>query len=162
MANMVKFQVKGNVVELDVDKLAPEVKANVLLKGLSRIFFERETPEKNEGDLVKAIAAVQADPNAYYVTYGHRGEGASRPKLDMYEKKARSWFTGEFMPALKLGHEKAKAIWAKAGGVDTQFKVTDKTTDEQKANIEKNKAAAEKLCAAKAKKLKETGWEPEL
>ena len=162
MANMVKFQVKGNAIEFDVDKLTPEVKVLVLTKGLSRIFFERETPEKKEGDLAAAIVKVQADPNAYYVTYGHRGEGVARPKLDIYERKAKSWFSAEFLPALKLGHEKAKAIWGKAGGITSVFKAKDDATVEAKAEARKNLDARDKLCAAKAKKLKDSGWEPEL
>jgi hypothetical protein len=127
MGQMISFKVKGNAVEFPMEKLAPEVMVKMLTKGCARSFFERETgkgEKTTDETIAKAIAAVSADPNSYYAAVGHR-EGVSRPKLDIYERKASSWFSAEFLPALKLGHEKAKALWAKAGGVSTIFKAKE-------------------------------------
>ena len=164
MAQLISFKVKGETVEFDASKLTPEVMAKMLTKGCGRSFFERETGkgEKTTAEsLAKAIAAVKSDPNAYYAAVGHR-EGTSRPKLDIYERKAGSWFNAEFLPALKLGHEKAKALWVKAGGVSTIFKAKDDADATAKEVAGKNADARTKLVAAKAKKLKDTGWEPDL
>ena len=159
-----KFQVKGTTIEFDESKLTPEVLSKVLQKGCSRIFFERETGKKDAKpeDFDKAVLAVQTDPNAYYASYGTRGEGVSRPKLDMYERKAKSWFSAEFLPALKLSVDAAVKLWAKAGGSGLLLSVPKEGTAEQKAAAEQNQTARDKLIAAKAKKLKEQGWEPEM
>lgn len=164
MGNLIKFNVKGSVVEFDSSLLTPEVQAKMLAKGCARSFFERETgkKDKSDADFLAAVKAVATDPNAYYMAIGVRGEGVSRPKLDIYERKAGSWFSAEFLPALKLGHEKAKALWVKAGGVSTVFKAKEDADQAAKDVIGKNSGAKAKLIAAKAKKLKDSGWEPDL
>lgn len=162
---MVKFTVKGNTVEFDESKLTPEVALKMLTKGCARSFFERETgkgDKTTDETLAKAIGELQADPNKYYEAVGHRGEGVSRPKLDIYERKAKSWFTAEFMPAVKLGIEAAVKLWAKAGGSGLLLSAKEDATAEQKAAADRNKDARDKLIAAKAKKLKDSGWQPEM
>jgi hypothetical protein len=164
MGNLIKFTVKGTQVEFDMSKLTPEIQVKMLTKGCARSFFERETGkgEKTTAEsLAKAVAVVMSDPNTYYMAVGHR-EGVSRPKLDIYERKAGSWFNAEFLPALKLGHEKAKALWVKAGGVSTIFKAKEDADTAAKELAGKNADAKAKLIAAKAKKLKDAGWEPDL
>lgn len=159
-----KFNVKGTTIEFDESKLSPEVLAKVLQKGAARIFFERETGKKDAKpeDFQKAVAAVQADPNAYYATYGTRGEGTSRPKLNMFERKAKSWFSAEFLPALKLNVEAAVKLWAKAGGSGLLLTAKEDATAEVKDAVVKNQNARDKLIAAKAKKLEDSGWQPEM
>lgn len=159
-----KFQVKGTIIEFDESKLSPEVTAKVLQKGAARIFFERETGKKDmtAEDFNKAVAAVQDNPNAYYASYGTRGEGVSRPKLNMYERKARSWFSTEFLPALKQKVDVAVKLWIKAGGSGLLLSAPKEATAEQKVAVEQNQTARDKLIAAKTKKLKDSGWAPEM
>ncbi len=165
MANLVKFTVKEIPVEFDLEKLTPEVARKMLLKGCARSFFERETGkgEKTTLETIKAAAVkVTTDPNAYYAAVGTRGEGVSRPKLDMYERKAKSWFTAEFLPALKLGIEAAIKLWTRAGGSGAVLSAKSDATEAIKTAAQRNQDARDKLVAAKAKKLKDAGWEPEL
>ena len=165
MATLIKFTVKDVPVEFDLEKLTPEVQIKMLTKGCARSFFERETGKGDKSSLETIQAAAQkvsTDPNSYYLAVGHRGEGVSRPKLDMYERKAKSWLTAEFFPAVKLGVEAAVKLWNKAGGSGVLLTAKEDATEAIKAAVLGNVTARDKLLAAKAKKLKDTGWEPEL
>jgi hypothetical protein len=158
-----ELTIKGVKFIIDEGKLSAETKAKVLAKGLSRIAFERETGKgQTDEALAKSLSAIAADPEKYYSTYGTRGEGVSRPKLDMYERKAKSWFSAEFMPAVKGNVVNAVTLWKKAGAVSNQLSVPKEATADVKETVAKNQEARDKLIAAKAKKLKESGWEPEL
>jgi len=148
MATLIKFTVKDVPVEFDLEKLTPEVQIKMLTKGCARSFFERETGkgDKSSLEMIQAAAVkVSTDPNTYYLAVGHRGEGVSRPKLDMYEKKARSWFKDEFVIHLKNSVPQVIAVWEANGGSGLLLKATEKMTAEQKTAVERNLVAKNKI-----------------
>ncbi len=163
MAN-IEYKIKDVQFSFDPAKLTPESVAKALLKAASRITAERYTGkgEKTPSteDLKKKAAEFAADPNLIFA--GAVREGVPRPKKDMYERAAGSWFTSQLFPAVKLGNEKAVALWKKAGGDGVVIKASAEATEAIKAAVQKNQAARDKLVAAKAKKLKDSGWEPDL
>lgn len=159
MANTAKVVVHGVELTVDVDRLTKESLICMATTALTRR-LSLGAKTKDEAALKEVAAGLVTDPNVFFTST--RGVGVSRPKLDIYERKAGSWFSAEFLPALKIGNEKAKALWAKAGGVSTVFKAKEDTDQAAKDVVDKNSTAKAKLIAAKAKKLKDSGWEPDL
>lgn len=163
MAN-IEYKIKEVQFSFDPAKLTAESVAKALLKAASRITAERYTGKGEKTPTAEQLAAkakeFAADPNLIFA--GAIREGVSRPKKDMYERAAGAWFTSQFFPAVKLNNEKAVALWKKAGGDGSMMKASAEATETQKAAVQKNQAARDKLIAAKAKKLKDAGWEPDL
>lgn len=164
MANLIEFKIKDVQFSFDPAKLTPESVNKALLKAAGRICAERYTGKGEKTPDAAALAAkakeFAADPNLIFA--GAIREGVSKPKKSPVEKVATAWFSAEFLPALKLNNEKAAAIWKKAGGDGILMKAAAEATEAQKTAVQKNQDARDRLIKAKAKKLEEQGWKPQL
>jgi hypothetical protein len=162
MGNLVSVAIHGVVLEWDADKVSAA--GNAIAQKIALVRCESlGAKSRDEAGFKELAVKMAANPDEYFSTRGRRGEGTARPKLDMYERKARGWFRDEFLPVLKLGtNEKVKAAWAKFGGTSAVFSAKEDATAEAKAVVDVNVSAREKLLAAKAAKLKKDGWEPDL
>ncbi len=165
MANLQVITIKGFTGQVDLDTITPENKDKGTLGFLTRKLFERLTGhgDKSTDEIIQAgITAACADPNVFIESIGTRGIGSTRSKLSIYERKAKSWFSTDFLPALKAGVEKAKEKWEKVGGISTVFTAKDDDNQAMKDVVTANLTARDKIIAAKARKLEKDGWEPEI
>lgn len=159
MPNLASVTIHNVKIEFDVEKLNPESLKNMAVTAVTRR-LSLGAKTKSTDELTKLSAEMAIDPNPFFMST--RGTGVSRPKLDMFERKAKSWFSAEFLPALKLAVDAAVKLWTKAGGSGLLLSAPKEATEEQKAAAGQNQTARDKLIAAKAKKLKDSGWEPEM
>jgi hypothetical protein len=74
---VLKFQVKGCAVSVDITKMTQETIEKVLLKGLSRTVFERETGKGDEERLPLAVASIAENPEKYFSNIKIKSEGTS-------------------------------------------------------------------------------------
>lgn len=139
MPNLASVTIHGVNITADVEKLNPESLKNMAVTAITRR-LSLGAKTKTVEDLTKLAAEIAADPNIFFTST--RGTGVSRPKLDMYEKKARSYFNDDFVIHLKNGVPQVVAVWEQLGGAkELLFKANDKMTPEQIATVNKNLAA---------------------
>ena len=159
MANIVEYTIKTVKFTFDAEKLTPESVNKGLLKAASRLTAEIYTGTKasalDKAGLEAKAKEYAKDPNLIFA--GAVRRGVSRPKLDFCERTARFWFTSQFFPMLKLGDKQAEALWKAAGGDGTQLKTASFPTEAEKKMVSANLTARDKVIAAKAKKLRDSG-----
>ena len=163
---LIEFAVKGVKFSVDAAKLTPESITKAFNKAHSRVAAERWTGKQEKSLTLEQLQTeaknFAADPNQFWAKYGTRGQGVSRPKLDMCEKAARNYFKDVFMIHLKNNVPQVVAVWKANGGSGLLLKqAKGMTSDAQKASIEKNLAAKariiEKRTAVERKKAEKAG-----
>ena len=162
---LIEFAVKGVKFSVDAAKLTPESINKALNKAHSRVAAERWTGKQEKSLTLEQLQAeaknFAADPNQFWAKYGTRGEGVSRPKLDMCEKAARNYFKDVFMIHLKNNVPQVVAVWKANGGSGLLLKQADKMTADQLAAVNRNLAAKakiiEKRTAVERKKAEKAG-----
>ena len=162
---LIEFAVKGVKFSVDVVKLTPESINKALNKAHGRVAAERWTGKQEKSLTLEQLQAeaknFAADPNQFWAKYGTRGQGVSRPKLDMCEKAARNYFKDVFMIHLKNNVPQVVAVWKANGGSGLLLKQADKMTADQLAVVDRNLAAKakiiEKRTAVERKKAEKAG-----
>ena len=162
---LIEFAVKGVKFSVDAAKLTPESITKALNKAHSRVAAERWTGKQEKSltleELQTEAKNFAADPNQFWAKYGTRGQGVSRPKLDMCEKAARNYFKDVFMIHLKNNVPQVVAVWKANGGSGLLLKQADKMTADQLAAVNRNLAAKakiiEKRTAVERKKAEKAG-----
>ena len=162
---LIEFAVKGVKFSVDVAKLTPESITKALNKAHSRVAAERWTGKQEKSLTLEQLQTeaknFASDPNQFWVGYGTRGQGVSRPKLDMHEKAARNYFKDVFMIHLKNNVPQVVAVWKANGGSGLLLKQADKMTADQLAAVNRNLAAKakiiEKRTAVERKKAEKAG-----
>ena len=162
---LIEFAVKGVKFSVDVAKLTPESITKALNKAHGRVAAERWTGKQEKSLTLEQLQAeaknFAADPNQFWAKYGTRGQGVSRPKLDMCEKAARNYFKDVFMIHLKNNVPQVVAVWKANGGSGLLLKQADKMTADQLAVVDRNLAAKakiiEKRTAVERKKAEKAG-----
>jgi len=162
---LIEFAVKGVKFSVDVAKLTPESITKALNKAHGRVAAERWTGKQEKSLTLEQLQTeaknFAADPNQFWAKYGTRGEGVSRPKLDMCEKAARNYFKDVFMIHLKNNVPQVVAVWKANGGSGLLLKQADKMTADQLAVVNRNLAAKakiiEKRTAVERKKAEKAG-----
>ena len=162
---LIEFAVKGVKFSVDAAKLTPESITKALNKAHGRVAAERWTGKQEKSLTLEQLQTeaknFAADPNQFWAKYGTRGEGVSRPKLDMCEKAARNYFKDVFMIHLKNNVPQVVAVWKANGGSGLLLKQADKMTAEQLAAVNCNLAAKakiiEKRTAVERKKAEKAG-----
>ena len=146
---LIEFAVKGVKFSVDAAKLTPESITKAFNKAHSRVAAERWTGKKEKSLTLEQLQTeaknFAADPNQFWAKYGTRGEGVSRPKLDMCEKAARNYFKDVFMIHLKNNVPQVVAVWKANGGSGLLLKQADKMTADQLAAVDRNLAAKAKI-----------------
>jgi len=162
---LIEFAVKGVKFSVDAAKLTPESITKAFNKAHSRVAAERWTGKQEKSLTLEQLQAeaknFAADPNQFWAKYGTRGQGVSRPKLDMCEKAARNYFKDVFMIHLKNNVPQVVAVWKANGGSGLLLKQADKMTADQLAAVDRNLAAKakiiEKRTAVERKKAEKAG-----
>ena len=162
---LIEFAVKGVKFSVDVAKLTPESITKALNKAHHRVAAERWTGKQEKSLTLEQLQTeaknFAADPNQFWAKYGTRGQGVSRPKLDMCEKAARNYFKDVFMIHLKNNVPQVVAVWKANGGSGLLLKRADKMTADQLAAVNRNLAAKakiiEKRTAVERKKAEKAG-----
>ena len=162
---LIEFAVKGVKFSVDAAKLTPESITKAFNKAHSRVAAERWTGKQEKSLTLEQLQTeaknFAADPNQFWVKYGTRGQGVSRPKLDMCEKAARNYFKDVFMIHLKNNVPQVVAVWKANGGSGLLLKQADKMTADQLAAVNRNLAAKakiiEKRTAVERKKAEKAG-----
>ena len=162
---LIEFAVKGVKFSVDAAKLTPESITKAFNKAHSRVAAERWTGKKEKSLTLEQLQTeaknFAADPNQFWAKYGTRGQGVSRPKLDMCEKAARNYFKDVFMIHLKNNVPQVVAVWKANGGSGLLLKQADKMTADQLAAVNRNLAAKakiiEKRTAVERKKAEKAG-----
>jgi len=162
---LIEFAVKGVKFSVDAAKLTPESITKAFNKAHSRVAAERWTGKQEKSLTLEQLQTeaknFAADPNQFWAKYGTRGEGVSRPKLDMCEKAARNYFKDVFMIHLKNNVPQVVAVWKANGGSGLLLKQADKMTADQLAVVNRNLAAKakiiEKRTAVERKKAEKAG-----
>ena len=146
---LIEFAVKGVKFSVDAAKLTPESITKAFNKAHGRVAAERWTGKQEKSLTLEQLQAeaknFAADPNQFWAKYGTRGEGVSRPKLDMCEKAARNYFKDVFMIHLKNNVPQVVAVWKANGGSGLLLKQADKMTADQLAAVNRNLAAKAKI-----------------
>jgi len=146
---IIEFAVKGVKFSVDVAKLTPESITKALNKAHGRVAAERWTGKQEKSLTLEQLQTeaknFAADPNQFWAKYGTRGEGVSRPKLDMCEKAARNYFKDVFMIHLKNNVPQVVAVWKANGGSGLLLKQADKMTADQLAAVNRNLVAKAKI-----------------
>ena len=146
---LIEFAVKGVKFSVDAAKLTPESITKAFNKAHSRVAAERWTGKQEKSLTLEQLQTeaknFAADPNQFWAKYGTRGEGVSRPKLDMCEKAARNYFKDVFMIHLKNNVPQVVAVWKANGGSGLLLKQADKMTADQLAAVNRNLAAKAKI-----------------
>ena len=146
---LIEFAVKGVKFSVDVAKLTPESITKALNKAHGRVAAERWTGKQEKSLTLEQLQTeaknFAADPNQFWAKYGTRGEGVSRPKLDMCEKAARNYFKDVFMIHLKNNVPQVVAVWKANGGSGLLLKQADKMTADQLAAVNRNLVAKAKI-----------------
>jgi len=146
---LIEFAVKGVKFSVDVAKLTPESITKAFNKAHSRVAAERWTGKQEKSLTLEQLQTeaknFAADPNQFWAKYGTRGQGVSRPKLDMCEKAARNYFKDVFMIHLKNNVPQVVAVWKANGGSGLLLKQADKMTADQLAAVNRNLAAKAKI-----------------
>jgi len=146
---LIEFAVKGVKFSVDAAKLTPESITKAFNKAHSRVAAERWTGKREKSLTLEQLQTeaknFAADPNQFWAKYGTRGEGVSRPKLDMCEKAARNYFKDVFMIHLKNNVPQVVAVWKANGGSGLLLKRADKMTADQLAAVDRNLAAKAKI-----------------
>ena len=162
---LIEFAVKGVKFSVDAAKLTPESITKALNKAHGRVAAERWTGKQEKSLTLEQLQTeaknFAADPNQFWAKYGTRGQGVSRPKLDMCEKAARNYFKDMFMIHLKNNVPQVVAVWKANGGSGLLLKQADKMTADQLAAVNRNLAAKakiiEKRTAVERKKAEKAG-----
>ena len=162
---LIEFAVKGVKFSVDVAKLTPESITKAFNKAHSRVAAERWTGKQEKSLTLEQLQTeaknFAADPNQFWAKYGTRGQGVSRPKLDMCEKAARNYFKDVFMIHLKNNVPQVVAVWKANGGSGLLLKQADKMTADQLAVVDRNLAAKAKIIgkrtAVERKKAEKAG-----
>ena len=162
---LIEFTVKGVKFSVDAAKLTPESITKAFNKAHSRVAAERWTGKQEKSLTLEQLQTeaknFAADPNQFWAKYGTRGQGVSRPKLDMCEKAARNYFKDVFMIHLKNNVPQVVAVWKANGGSGLLLKQADKMTADQLAAVNRNLAAKakiiEKRTAVERKKAEKAG-----
>jgi len=162
---LIEFAVKGVKFSVDAAKLTPESITKAFNKAHSRVAAERWTGKQEKSLTLEQLQTeaknFAADPNQFWAKYGTRGQGVSRPKLDMCEKAARNYFKDVFMIHLKNNVPQVVAVWKANGGSGLLLKQADKMTADQLAAVNRNLAAKakiiEKRTAVERKKAEKAG-----
>ena len=162
---LIEFAVKGVKFSVDAAKLTPESITKALNKAHGRVAAERWTGKQEKSLTLEQLQAeaknFAVDPNQFWAKYGTRGQGVSRPKLDMCEKAARNYFKDVFMIHLKNNVPQVVAVWKANGGSGLLLKRADKMTADQLAAVDRNLAAKakiiEKRTAVERKKAEKAG-----
>ena len=162
---LIEFTVKGVKFSVDAAKLTPESITKAFNKAHSRVAAERWTGKQEKSLTLEQLQTeaknFAVDPNQFWAKYGTRGEGVSRPKLDMCEKAARNYFKDVFMIHLKNNVPQVVAVWKANGGSGLLLKQADKMTADQLAVVNRNLAAKakiiEKRTAVERKKAEKAG-----
>jgi len=162
---LIEFAVKGVKFSVDAAKLTPESITKAFNKAHSRVAAERWTGKQEKSLTLEQLKTeaknFAADPNQFWAKYGTRGQGVSRPKLDMCEKAARNYFKDVFMIHLKNNVPQVVAVWKANGGSGLLLKQADKMTADQLAAVNRNLAAKakiiEKRTAVEWKKAEKAG-----
>ena len=162
---LIEFAVKGVKFSVDAAKLTPESITKAFNKAHSRVAAERWTGKQEKSLTLEQLKTeaknFAADPNQFWAKYGTRGQGVSRPKLDMCEKAARNYFKDVFMIHLKNNVPQVVAVWKANGGSGLLLKQADKMTADQLAAVNRNLAAKakiiEKRTAVERKKAEKAG-----
>ena len=162
---LIEFAVKGVKFSVDAAKLTPESITKALNKAHGRVAAERWTGKQEKSLTLEQLQTeaknFAADPNQFWAKYGTRGEGVSRPKLDMCERAARNYFKDVFMIHLKNNVPQVVAVWKANGGFGLLLKQADKMTADQLAAVSRNLAAKakiiEKRTAVERKKAEKAG-----
>ena len=162
---LIEFAVKGVKFSVDAAKLTPESITKAFNKAHSRVAAERWTGKQEKSLTLEQLQAeaknFAADPNQFWAKYGTRGQGVSRPKLDMCEKAARNYFKDVFMIHLKNNVPQVVAVWKANGGSGLLLKRADKMTADQLAVVNCNLTAKakiiEKRTAVERKKAEKAG-----
>ena len=162
---LIEFAVKGVKFSVDAAKLTPESITKAFNKAHSRVAAERWTGKQEKSLTLEQLQTeaknFAADPNQFWAKYGTRGQGVSRPKLDMCEKAARNYFKDVFMIHLKNNVPQVVAVWKANGGSGLLLKQADKMTADQLAAVNRNLVAKakiiEKRTAVERKKAEKAG-----
>ena len=163
---LIEFAVKGVKFSVDAAKLTPESITKAFNKAHSRVAAERWTGKQEKSLTLEQLKTeaknFAADPNQFWAKYGTRGQGVSRPKLDMCEKAARNYFRDVFMIHLKNNVPQVVAVWeANGGSCLLLLKQADKMTADQLAIVNRNLAAKAKIIgkrtAVERKKAEKAG-----
>ena len=162
---LIEFAVKGVKFSVDAAKLTPESITKAFNKAHSRVAAERWTGKQEKSLTLEQLQTeaknFAADPNQFWAKYGTRGQGVSRPKLDMCEKAARNYFKDVFMIHLKNNVPQVVAVWKANGGSGLLLKRADKMTADQLAAVNRNLVAKakiiEKRTAVERKKAEKAG-----
>ena len=162
---LIEFAVKGVKFSVDAAKLTPESITKAFNKAHSRVAAERWTGKQEKSLTLEQLKTeaknFAADPNQFWAKYGTRGQGVSRPKLDMCEKAARNYFKDVFMIHLKNNVPQVVAVWKANGGSGLLLKQADKMTADQLGVVDRNLAAKariiEKRTAVERKKAEKAG-----
>jgi len=162
---LIEFAVKGVKFSVDAAKLTPESITKAFNKAHSRVAAERWTGKREKSLTLEQLQTeaknFAADPNQFWAKYGTRGQGVSRPKLDMCEKAARNYFKDVFMIHLKNNVPQVVAVWKANGGSGLLLKQADKMTADQLAAVNRNLVAKakiiEKRTAVERKKAEKAG-----